>query len=261
MEKRARGYEAGAGKVRNAEYLDMSLPYAAGSLYSTVEDLYVWDQALYTERVLPAKTLERMFTPALEQYGYGWTIRKERVGPDKAERLTIAHGGGINGFNTLLARIPEDRQLIVLLNNTGGTNLRGMFEGITDILYGRSPAPPKRGVARLLYPTIETSGVAAAVAEYRRLAKNRQADLDMGESQLNRLGYDLLRDKRTSDAIEIFKLNAEAFPASANVYDSLAEAFAEAGLTDLAITNYEKAVKLDPSNRNAADRLKALMKQ
>ncbi len=68
LEKRARGYEAGAGKVRNAEYLDMSLPYAAGSLYSTVEDLYVWDQALYGEKVLPAKALERMLTPALDQY-------------------------------------------------------------------------------------------------------------------------------------------------------------------------------------------------
>jgi CubicO group peptidase (beta-lactamase class C family) len=260
LDKRARGYEAGAGKVRNAEYLDMSLPYAAGSLYSTVEDLYVWDQALYGEKVLPAKALERMFTPALDQYGYGWTIRKERVGPDKAERLTIAHGGGINGFSTLIARIPEDRQLVVLLNNTGGTNLRAMFEGITDILYGRSPAPPKRGVARLLYPTIEKSGVAAAVTEYRQLAKNRPADLDMGEGQLNRLGYELLREKRTTDAIEIFKLNAEAFPSSANVHDSLAEAYAEAGMKDLAIKSYAKALELDPGNRNTITKLNDLVK-
>src|SRR5688572_67803 len=55
LEKRARGYESGPAGVRNADYLDMLLPYAAGSLYSTVEDLYIWDQALYGEKVLPTK--------------------------------------------------------------------------------------------------------------------------------------------------------------------------------------------------------------
>ena len=64
-----------------------------------------------------------MFTPGLENYGYGWGIRTKPIGPGKAERLTIGHGGGINGFSTLITRVPEDRQLVVLLNNTGGTNL------------------------------------------------------------------------------------------------------------------------------------------
>ncbi len=64
----------------NAPYLDMSLPYAAGSLYSTVEDLYLWDQALYTDRVLSAATKELMYRPNLSDYTYGWVVTKAKLG-------------------------------------------------------------------------------------------------------------------------------------------------------------------------------------
>jgi CubicO group peptidase (beta-lactamase class C family) len=260
LEKRARGYERGLAGVRNADFLDMSIPYAAGSLYSTVEDLYLWDQALYSDRILDASQKERMFRPALDNYGYGWVIRKQPIGPGKSERLTIGHGGGIHGFSTLLTRVPEDRHLIVLLNNTGGTNLGAMSEGITDILYGRVPQPPKRSVASLLYDTVVKRGAAAAVAEYREIRKNRASEFELGEGQLNRLGYELLREKRIADAIEVFTLNVEMFPARANVHDSLGEAYKEAGDKERAVKAYTKALELDPKNHNAKDKLSELAK-
>ena len=260
LEHRARGYERSLDGVRNAEYLDMSLPYAAGSLYSTVEDLYRWDQALYTDAVLPEAARTRMFTPGLEHYGFGWGIQKKPVGPDKAERTTIGHGGGINGFNTLITRVPEDRQLVVLLNNTGGTDLGAMSDGILDILYGRTPPSPKRPIAALLNETIQKDGIKAAVARYHEVKKTRPADYDWSEPQLNRLGYDLLRRNRTADAVEIFKLNVEMFPASANVYDSLAESYMTTGEKALAVKTYAKSLELDPGNRNAVEKLSELVK-
>ena len=144
LEKRAHGYERGPAGIRNAAYLDMGLPYAAGSLYSTVEDLYIWDQALFGEKVLSSKAKERMFTPGLGNYGFGWLIQKRSIGVDRAERLTIGHDGGINGFSTRITRLPEDHHLVVLFNNTGGTNLAAMTDGIVDILYGRTPPPARR---------------------------------------------------------------------------------------------------------------------
>jgi CubicO group peptidase (beta-lactamase class C family) len=138
LPKRARGYERGRDGVRNADYLDMSLPYAAGSLYSTVEDLYLWDQALYGEVVLSAGAKRQMFSAGLRNYGYGWQVRRQPLGPDNAERMTIGHGGGINGFNTIILRVPEDRHLVVLLNNTGRTTLATMANDILGILYGRA---------------------------------------------------------------------------------------------------------------------------
>ena len=115
LSKRAAGYDKRFdGSYVNTTYIDMTQPYAAGSLYSTVDDLYRWDRVLYTEKMLNAKSKERMFTPGLSNYGYGWEIRQ------KDGVTTIEHGGGINGFNTLITRNPESRRLVVLLNNTGG---------------------------------------------------------------------------------------------------------------------------------------------
>ncbi|MDQ2922375.1 MAG: beta-lactamase family protein, partial [Acidobacteriota bacterium] len=100
IEKRASGYEkTGEGYV-NAAYLDMSLPYAAGSLYSTVDDLYLWDQALYTDRVLSAQSKDLMYKPNLNDYAYGWNITKAKLGTGTETVPSISHGGGINGFNT-----------------------------------------------------------------------------------------------------------------------------------------------------------------
>lgn len=142
LKKRAEGYEKSPRGIINAPYLDMSLPYAAGSLYSTVEDLFLWDQALYTEKVLSAQSKELMFKPNLNNYAYGWGISTQTAGSKSLN--IIGHGGGINGFNTLITRLIDDRHLIVLLNNTGGTKLGEMSREITNILYDQPFNLPKK---------------------------------------------------------------------------------------------------------------------
>ncbi len=83
----------------------------------------------------------------------------------------------------------------------------------------------------------------------------------MSESQLNALGYRLLGVKKVREAIEIFKLNVEAYPQSANVYDSLGEAYMMNGDKELAIRTYQRAVELNPQNTNAIEMLKRLRSQ
>ena len=148
----------------------------------------------------------------------------------------------------------------MLFNNTGATNLGAMYEGILDILYGRTPVPAKRPVASLLYETAQKSGVAAALAQYREIRLKHASEYDLSVDQLNSLGTELLSQKRTADAIEIFKLNVEAYPMDANVHNSLANAYREAGERDLAIKSYAKVLELDPSNRNALEKLNEVIK-
>lgn len=258
LPKRATGYEQDLGGVENAPYLDMSLPYAAGSLYSTVEDLYKWDQALYTDKLISNELKEKLFTPNLEHYGYGWDIRTIPADEPGAGQTAISHGGGINGFNTLETRLIGDHDLIVIFNNTPGANLGEMAKGVRAILYGKEPAAPKRDLGRDLGETLVNRGVDATLARYRELKRTNANDYTFDERGLNSLGFMALEKERNADAIAIFQLNVEEYPTSGRVYYSLAEAYAKGGQKEKAIANYRKSLELDPKNENAAAKLKEL---
>jgi len=116
-------------------------------------------------------------------------------------------------------------------------------------------------LSEVLLKAIDERGVEAAVADYRSLKARGFGDLYTSEGDINTLGYRLLRQKRVPEAIEILKLNVEAYPNSANVYDSLGEAYLVSGNTAQAIQNYEKSLSLDPANTNAAMMLKKLKNQ
>ena len=249
--KRASGYVPTPDGVMNAPYLDMTIPYAAGSLYSTVEDLYLWDRALYTEKLLPATLRAQMFAPGLNDYGFGWVINKAKLHDESTEVGVIMHGGGIHGFNTLLVRVPDRKELVVLLDNTSrGGKLDEMAMGAISILRGIEPRRPRASIAQALTPHIDD--VNATIARYRQLKANESDDYDFSESELNTLGYRLLANGRIPDAIEIFKLNVEMFPDASNPYDSLGEAYLAAGNRELALANYKRSLELDPKNTNAA---------
>ena len=116
-------------------------------------------------------------------------------------------------------------------------------------------------LSEVLLKIIDERGIDAAVAEYRSLKARGFGDIYTSEGDINRLGYQLLSRKRVPEAIEILKLNVEAYPDSANVYDSLGEAYFVSGNTPQAIQNYEKSLSLDPANTNAATMLKKLKSQ
>lgn len=251
LPKRASGYEKRPSGYVNAPYLDMSLPYAAGSIYSTVEDLYKWDQALHEGKILSAESRKLMFTPGLSNYGYGIRITDETIGKSELKTKIIGHGGGINGFNSLLTRAVDKGQTVVILDNVGQGRRHGQITtSIIGIMNGQPYDPPKQSIAEVLYPIAEKD-VAAAVAEYRKLKATKADSYDFAENELQTLGYQLVGLKRLKDAAEIFKLNVEMFPKSSNSYDSLGETYLELGEKDLALTSYKKAIELNPANANA----------
>ncbi len=259
LEKRASGYEKTGDSYVNAPYLDMSLPYSAGSLYSTVEDLYLWDQALYTERVLSTQSKDLMYKPNLDDYAYGWQIAKAKLGTGTETVPSIKHGGGINGFNTMIVRYPAQKNLVVLLDNTSQGRTVGQLErALTNILYGQPYDMPKMPVADVLLKTIGEKGIEAGIAQYRELKTKQASIYDFSEPELNQLGYQLLQSKKIKEAVEIFKLNVEAYPQGFNTYDSLGEAYMVSGDTELAIKNYKKSLELNPQNTGATAMLKRL---
>ncbi|MGO8932101.1 MAG: hypothetical protein ACLQDA_00185, partial [Terracidiphilus sp.] len=131
---RAAGYERSPEGFRNARYYDMSIPFAAGGLYSTAGDLFLWDQALYGTRLLPADLRDLLFKPNLDNYGFGWAILVPKPGSPYAGEAIPMHGGAIFGFQSLIERIPKHKELILLLDNSDSPKLLDIALEIRGVL-------------------------------------------------------------------------------------------------------------------------------
>ncbi|MEK6289167.1 MAG: serine hydrolase [Acidobacteriota bacterium] len=132
LKKRATGYSLAKGKMVNSVYIDMTQPYAAGSLYSTVEDLFLWNEALHSDKLLSAKSRELMMTPVKNDYGYGLGVQT------RSGRKMVSHGGGINGFSTFIARFPNENVTVVVLRNAdyGSPGPGPISRDLAAILFG-----------------------------------------------------------------------------------------------------------------------------
>jgi hypothetical protein len=117
---------------------------------------------------------------------------------------------------------------------------------------------PRKSIAQTLTTTIASDGIDAAVKQYHELKAAAPTTYNFDESELNSLGYKFIRKSKFKEAIRIFQLNVEAYPKSANTYDSLAEGYMDDGENALAIANYQKSLQLNPKNRNAVVMLKKL---
>ena len=153
---RASGYAPTEAGYQHAAFIDMTIPSGAGGLYSTVEDLYRWDQALYTDAVLSQSSRQLMVAPAVEMgeesgnahYGYGWVI-------DHAyERDRVGHGGRIDGFATSIARYPNEQVVTIVLSNLETAPVDKISNNLAAILFGKEYKLPKKRQAIVLNPAI-----------------------------------------------------------------------------------------------------------
>ncbi len=233
-----------------ASFMDMSSVFAAGSMYSTVDDLFRWEQALYSDRVLSAASRERMFDGGKFNYGYGWMWQAP----------LFAHEGSVYGFHSLIIREPRERILIVLLQNVEGEQWAGdIASGIFAVFSGMEPPPPRLPVSRLLRDVWKTGGIAETVRRYREWKVARAHEIDFRQPELKKLGDWLLQNAKDShDAVEIFRLNTESHPESAEAQETLGDACLIVGDAPRAIAAFERALELDPANRTAASALRRL---
>lgn len=106
----------------------------------------------------------------------------------------------------------------------------------------------KKSIAEVLLKTITEEGIEAAVKQYYNLKKEHFDAYNFEERELNVLGLRLIRNEKIKEAIEIFRLNVEAYPNAFNTYDSLGLAYMMNGDIELAIKNYKKSIELNPNN-------------
>jgi CubicO group peptidase (beta-lactamase class C family) len=118
IKNRASGYSVDQdGRFFNADYTDAANAYSAGGLHSTVEDMYLYDQALYSDVLVKSQTLQQAFSPTKLNdsretgYGFGWMVSQYRG------LREVGHGGDINGFNSYISRYPEQNFTVAVFSN------------------------------------------------------------------------------------------------------------------------------------------------
>ena len=143
LKERASGYQVKDGHLANADFIDMSVPYAAGDIYSTVEDMYRWNEApAQNGKLLSAESLNQMFTQYPEatylgqHYGYGVVISRQKFG-----KLLHYHGGGVEGLSSSIQRYSTERVCIIVLSNLSSFKPWDLGDHIASDLFDQ-PLPP-----------------------------------------------------------------------------------------------------------------------
>jgi CubicO group peptidase (beta-lactamase class C family) len=130
LPQRAAGYSPTPRGLVNAPYIDMTIPYAAGGLYSTTDDLLRWTQGLFGGRLLSDASLEKMTTPFMNDYAFGVLVS------NADGRSSVLHDGGIEGFNTHLAYYPESKITVAVLANVNGQAANQLARQLGQLAHG-----------------------------------------------------------------------------------------------------------------------------
>jgi hypothetical protein len=251
---------------------------AAASLHTTAEDFARFVAAVLAGRGLRPATARALMSPqsrpdergintatapptgrpaAGVAWGLGWGLAQE------GESWSLWHWGDNGTTKAYVAASPQRRIGVVFFaNSENGLLLAPPI--VADVIGGASPAfawLKQREAVPAFGPfvaTLRASGAVQALEAYRAGRQARPTEPAIDEETMNRIGYSLLRGKKVKDAIEVFKQNVADHPESWNVHDSLGEAYAADGKTDLAIQSYETSLKLNPDNTGGAEALKKL---
>jgi CubicO group peptidase (beta-lactamase class C family) len=152
VKNRAGAYEKDSTGFVNAPYLNMNLPYSAGSIQSTVEDLFKWHQAVHSYKLVKKESLDKAFTKYKltdgkeTEYGYGWGLGDIQGSP------TIGHGGGIPGFLTQSIYLPKEDVFVAVFSNCGCNPPFDIGDKMATLAIGKTIPIPKWGIIGTVTP-------------------------------------------------------------------------------------------------------------
>ena len=172
-----------------------------------------------------------------------------RGGPQRLRHGTRGgHGAAAGAWDR------DDRPL-----QSGPRAIPPLMLAALDAALGRTPEVVfKPSLARDLYRVMAAQGAESAVARYREIKREQPGPYDLSEWVLNDLGYELAARGKLQEAVRMLRLNVEEYPASANVYDSLADVCCDSGDKACALENYRKALEKNARNKKAAEMLEKL---
>ena len=249
-----------------------TFPMAAATLHTTAPDFARFILAIMNHEGLSKSTIEEMLSSqsVVESEGSGEVTWGLGVGLETTPHgPAYWHWGDNMLFRCLFVAFPEQKLgMVYFTNSFNGLSVRKqmvaaaiggehpIMDSSTLDDYGDVDAP-----GMVFVQTIVRDGIEAALKIFEDLSEKMNPEDIMDERAMNGLGYGLMRSGKIDAAIEVFKLNVNTFPESSNVYDSLGEAYMNAGEHKLAIQNYEKSIELNPDNENGKQMLERIRKE
>jgi CubicO group peptidase (beta-lactamase class C family) len=221
----------------------------SGVAYVTTIDLLKWTKYLHTEKVISKESLYEIgqsFNLPGTQSGLGHAVF------DNKNLKEHQHDGQSRNFEALMFSNMDENLTVILLGNNVNEKVFEISDDIKAILKGESYSLPKKSFYTQYRKQLDSLKIEEFITLYHRTRSSQKEIYDVeNEGVLNRIGYQLMNSKRLDDCIKIFNLNIQQFPGSANVYDSMGEAYYIKGDLKLAALNYKKSLELDPKNDNA----------
>lgn len=232
------------GYEDNEEFI--TEPRSDGGFYANVYDIqkfyrtYLYTNELFSEEVKNNDGFFQRISPIYSESGAG-----------------IPLAGGFNGANTVHLEMLADNISIVVFANMDEPVAEKIAIGILHIINGKQPDKPTLPTKLNVYNAYKTYGITYVKENFEELTSN-WFEGDPKDLILNNLGYDLLFNDRTEDAVAIFRLNTELFPNIANCWDSYGEALLKSGEKEAALSAYKKALKINPNIPSAKKMVKEL---
>jgi CubicO group peptidase (beta-lactamase class C family) len=245
-----------------------------GNGVSTTDDLFKFDQILYSGKLLKTSTLEEAFTPTKltsgeyanadinigkASYGLGWFVFD-----DKTNGKVVWHTGGVPGALSILLRNIDKKQTVIILDNTFSSGIYKNGVNAMNILNNKPIVKTKQSLTRIYGSTLVNKGIDIAFVKFQEL-RDDTTHFYYSEEDMNDLGYQLLYGASFNGhnelALEVLKQNILLFPNSSNTYDSYGEALAKNGKKEEAIYMYRKSIKLNPENESGKTALEELLKK
>lgn len=221
----------------------------------TLGDFYKWAQAIADFKLITPQATRDILIPSgpNRQSGLGGGLME-------GDKLIIhTHDGTAYDYQALLTTNEPKGRTVILLTNNKNMSLYQFNEAIQDILDGKPYPKPAKSIMANFQGKIDSLSAGQFIAFYNKLKKTNADEYGFDdENTLNDIGYYLLGQKRMADAIAIFTYNTKLFPQSWNVYDSLGEAYNDAGDKPNALLNYKKSVQLNPESQAGKEIIKKL---
>lgn len=224
--------------------------YAAGGIFSNVDDLLKWEQALYDEAFLSTDLRALMFAPYKHHYACGWHVRKGYAN-DGTYYERHFHGGMIKGYHAFIFRRIPQGQTIILLDNNHNQEIQEIKNSIWRILEDGPIRVPIPKLSNFLFQACADGTLETQLDSVRDFPDYFQSTYKLEEYDINTVGYRLMDAERYDEAEAVLKFNVDRYPEAWNVYDSIGELYLRKGKLRKARKMYLKSLELNSENTSA----------